>query len=85
MDSLLTLYSGRLILILTPLRRLDENNPEGDSSGRKRNAHETLGVYRDILPETAFSCSLLVLALYAASGIQPENEKVRREVPDTRS
>ncbi|MBQ9007756.1 MAG: SGNH/GDSL hydrolase family protein [Clostridia bacterium] len=83
MDGLLTLYSGRPILILTPLRRVDENNPEGDGSGRKLNAHEPLRVYRDILLETAFYYSLPVLDLYATSGIQPENERVRRELlPD---
>ena len=83
MDGLLTLYTGRPVLILTPLRRTDENNPEGDGSGRKLNAHVPLRVYRDILLETAFYYSLPVLDLYATSGIQPENETVRRELlPD---
>ena len=83
MDGLLTMYTGKPILILTPLRRINENDPEGDGSGRKLNAHEPLRVYRDILLETAFYYSLPVLDLYATSGIQPENEKVRRELlPD---
>ena len=73
MNTLLTLYPGKPVLICTPLRRLNEDDPQGDGTGRKLHAFEPLRRYRDIILETAFYYSLPVLDLYATSGIQPEN------------
>ena len=83
MDGLLTRYPGKPILIVSPLRRVNENDPQGDGSGRKLNAFVPLSVYRDILLKTAFHYSLPVLDLYATSGIQPENPVILRSLlPD---
>lgn len=83
MDGLLTRYPGKPILIVSPLRRVNENSPQGDGSGRKLNAFVPLSVYRDILLKTAFHYSLPVLDLYATSGIQPENPVILRSLlPD---
>ena len=70
MNGLLSRYPGKPVLIVTPLRRINENNPRGS---RKLQDVAPLRVYRDILLEVAFYYALPVLDLYASSGIQPEN------------
>ena len=83
MDHLLTDYPGKPVLIVTPLRRLGENDPRGDGTGRKKLSVAPLVTYRNILMEVAFHYSLPVLDLYADSGIQPENPVCReRLLPD---
>lgn len=76
MSALLTRYPGKPVVIMTPLHRLDEDNPLGD--GRKPRSAAPLSAYRDILLETAEYYALPVLDLYATSGIQP-NHPVSRE------
>lgn len=83
MDGLLTRYPGKPVVIVTPLHRLDEDNPTGDGTGRKPLSVAPLHVYRDILIEVAQRYALPVLDLYATSGIQPENAVSReRLLPD---
>lgn len=81
MSTLQTRYVGKPVLVVTPLRRADEENPFGD--GSKEKPGEILRVYRDIILEVAFAYSLPVLDLYATSGIQPTNPVViERLLPD---
>lgn len=81
MGRLMELYTGKPVVIVTPLHRLDENNPRGD--GRKPRSVAPLRVYRDILMETACYYGFPVLDLYAMSGIQPENQACRERLcPD---
>ena len=75
-NGLLEMYSGKPILILTPLHRLDENNPLGD--GRKPRSAAPLKTYKDIIVNVAEHYGLPVLDLYATSGIQPLNETNRK-------
>ncbi len=75
-NGLLEMYSGKPILILTPLHRLDENNPLGD--GRKPRSIATLKTYKDIIVNVAEQYGLPILDLYATSGIQPLNETNRK-------
>ena len=75
MDGLLTRYAGKPVVILTPLHRLNEENPHGD--GRKPHSVAPLSVYREILMDTARWSALPVLDLYAESGIQPANPRCR--------
>ena len=75
-NGLLEMYSGKPILILTPLHRLDENNPLGD--GRKPRSIATLKIYKDIIVNVAEQYGLPILDLYATSGIQPLNETNRK-------
>lgn len=83
MDHLLTRYPGKPVLICTPLRRSNEDDPLGDGTGRKLHAFAPLRVYRDILLEVAFQYSLPVLDLYATSGVQPANPAILRALlPD---
>lgn len=76
MSRLLERYAGKPVVILTPLHRLNEDNPKGD--GRKPFSVAPLRVYRDILMEVACIYALPVLDIYATSGIQP-NMPVCRE------
>ena len=83
MDGLLTRYPGKPVLIVTPLRRLNENDPGGDGTGRKLNAFVPLNTYREIILQAAYYYSLPVLDLYATSGIQPENPVILKTLlPD---
>ena len=81
MTTLLDLYTGKPILICTPLRRTDEENPLGD--GSKPFSVAPLRQYRDILMEVAFYYALPVLDLYSVSGIQPALPLIQaRLIPD---
>ena len=71
MNGLQAAYPVQPIVILTPLHRLNEDDPRGDSD--KPTLQGPLRVYRDILLETALRCALPVLDLYAVSGMNPEN------------
>ena len=83
MDRLITLYCGKPVLIVTPLRRLNENDPRGDGTGRKLLSVAPLSVYRQILMETASQYALPILDLYTTSGIVPENPvSLQRLLPD---
>lgn len=83
MNGLLTLYPGKPVAIITPLHRLNEDNPKGDGTGRKQQSVAPLSVYRRILLEVAEHYALPVLDLYATSGIQPENPVSRERLcPD---
>lgn len=70
MNGLLTRYSGKPIVIVTPLHRDNENDPTG---GGKPFSVAPLSAYRHILMEVAEWYGLPVLDLYATSGIQPAN------------
>lgn len=75
-NGLLNIYSGKPILILTPMHRLNEDNPFGD--GPKISPVAPLSVYRKILINVAEQYALPVLDLYSTSGIQPSNETNRQ-------
>ena len=81
MSYLLDAYTGKPVLICTPLRRSDEENPRGE--GNKPFSVAPLRTYRDILMEVAFYYALPVLDLYSVSGIQPALPCIReRLIPD---
>lgn len=67
--SLIEKYPSIPIVVLTPLHRLNEDNPRGD--GYKEPTAE-LKVYVNIIREVAEYYSLPVLDLYAVSGLQPK-------------
>jgi len=83
MSYLLERYCGKPIVFLSPLHRLEEENPAGDGTGRKLEIRATLAQYRRILLETAEYYGLPVLDLYAVSGMQPRHQACReRLMPD---
>lgn len=68
------------IVVLTPLHRLNEDNPRGDN---KPAPVGTLKTYVDIIKEVAEYYSLPVLDLFAESGIQPAIPLIREKyMPD---
>ena len=83
MSGLMERFCGKPIVFMSPLHRLDENNPEGDGTNSKLDVRGTLKDYRDILMEVAAYYAIPVLDLWATSGMQPEIETCReRLMPD---
>lgn len=81
MSGLLNMYTGKPIVIVTPLHRLNENSPLGE--GEKTIPGEPLKTYRKIIVEVAEYYALPILDLYATSGLQPENDACREMlIPD---
>ena len=68
--SLLEKYSESPIVVMTPLHRLNEDNPRGD--GNKPRDVGNLKTYVDVIREVAEYYSLPVLDLYKESGLQPK-------------
>lgn len=67
------------LVMMTPLHRLNENNPMGDGGTRKTVATGILKDYVDAEREVAEYYSIPVLDLYAVSGMQP-SVQVNREL-----
>ena len=79
--ALINKYPSSTIVILTPLHRLNEDNPRGD--GGKPEDVGTLAYYTDIIREVAQYYSLPVLDLFAVSGMQPRVPVIQEKyVPD---
>lgn len=73
-------YSGKLIVIATPLHRLGENSRNGE---RKPNDAGSLRDYVQAIRQVAEYYSLPVLDLFAVSGMQPAVESQRKRfMPD---
>ena len=73
MRDLVRIYTGKPIVIITPLHRLYEEREDG----------ENLENYVDIIKKTAKYYSLPVLDFFAESGIQPCVDEVREKLcPD---
>lgn len=66
--KLIERYPDKLIVVVTPLHRWNENNPHGDD---KPNPVGTLQDYVQIIRQVAEFYSLPVLDLFASYGIQP--------------
>ncbi len=78
--SLIEKYPQSVIVLLTPLHRLNENNPKGD---RKPEPVATLKEYVQIIREVAEYYSLPICDLFANSGIQPAISVMKeRYMPD---
>lgn len=83
MRELIERYTGKPVVIVTPLHRDNEDDPRGDGTGRKKLSVAPLRVYRDIIAETARQYALPVLDLYNTSGIVPSIPACREKLlPD---
>lgn len=83
MSYLMERYCGKPIVFLSPLHRIEEDDPAGDGTDRKLEVRATLAEYRRILLEAAAYYGLPVLDLYATSGMQPKHPVCReRLMPD---
>jgi len=81
MTWLLRTYPGKPILFLTPLHRVNEDNPLGD--GSKTTPCPPLSAYREGLMQAALIHSIPVLDLYATSGIDATNPVILEKLmPD---
>ena len=67
--KLIERYPESKIVVLTPLHRLNEDNPRGDC---KDKPYAVLKAYVDMLRNVAEYYSLPMLDLYKVSGIQPK-------------
>ena len=83
MSGLMARYCGKPILFLSPLHRLEEDDPEGDGTQGKLDVRAPLKQYRAILMEVAGYYAIPVLDLWATSGMQPHHPVSReRLMPD---
>ncbi len=74
-------FPDKVKFIMTPLHRLNEDNPKGD--GNKTYNVAPLKVYVDIIREMAEYYAIPVVDFYKDSGIQPKVEVLRtRFCPD---
>lgn len=79
--SLLEKYTEKPIVVVTPLHRINEDNPKGD--GNKPSDVGVLKTYVDIIREVAEYYSLPVLDLYKNSGMQPKVPVIKETyIPD---
>lgn len=79
--KLIEKYPQSIIVIVTPLHRVDEMNPRGE--GNKLEDVAPLSVYVDIIKEVARYYSLPVCDLYANSGLQPNVSVIKEKyIPD---
>ena len=80
-SELIAKFPQALIVILTPLHRIGENDNTGMAHGIPKGVR--LEDYVDLIKEAARYYSLPVLDLYAASGMQPEVPAIREAyIPD---
>jgi len=80
-SGIMNRYPTATVVIMTPLHRLNEDNPRGD--GHKTENLAVLTEYIRIIKEVAAYYSLPLLDLYSLSGIQPKVEVNRlRYCPD---
>ena len=79
--ALVERFPGKPVVVMTPLHRLNENNPAGEHG--KSVPTTSLKGYVEIIREVAEYYSLPVLDLYARSGLQPAVPVIREKfVPD---
>ena len=79
--SLINKYPASKIVMLTPMHRLNEDNPRGD--GGKPEDVAPLRTYVNIIREVAEYYSIPVLDLFAESGITPKVDVLKeRYMPD---
>ena len=78
--ALIEKYPGVPVVILTPLHRLNEDNPKGDN---KPAPVGTLKEYVNIIREVAEYYSFPILDLYKESGLQPKVPIIQQKyIPD---
>lgn len=78
MKKLINKYPDSQIVFMTPIHRLNEDNPYGDEYQGTEKIYAPLKTYVEIIKEVAEFYSIPVLDLFAVSGIQP-NVHILRE------
>ncbi len=77
-EGVINKYPEATIVIMTPLHRIQEDNPRGDGMKKDGDGIAPLSTYVEIIKEVAAYYSLPLLDLWSVSGIQPK-VKVLRE------
>lgn len=72
-------YPKAEIVVMTPLHRIEEDDPRGDGFKKDGEGMAPLSVYVDIIKEVACFYSLPVLDLWSVSGIQPKVQVLREK------
>lgn len=81
MEELIAKYPTSVVVFMTPLHRLNEDNPRGD--GNKAEDVADLSTYVGIIKEVARFYAIPVLDLFSVSGIQPKVPVIQqRYCPD---
>ena len=77
-EGVINKHPEAVIVVMTPLHRIQEDNPRGDGNKADGEGLAPLSTYVDIIKEVAAYYSLPTLDLWSVSGIQPK-VKILRE------
>lgn len=78
-EGVINKYPEATIVIMTPLHRIQEDNPRGDGEKKDGDGVALLSSYVDIIKEVAEYYSLPLLDLWSLSGIQPKVQILREK------
>ena len=77
-EGVINKHPEAVIVVMTPLHRIQEDNPRGEGNKADGEGLAPLSTYVDIIKEVAAYYSLPTLDLWSVSGIQPK-VKILRE------
>ena len=78
-EGVINKYPEATIIVMTPLHRLQEDNPRGDGNKKDGEGIAPLIEYVNIIKDVAAYNSLPVLDLWSVSGIQPKVPVLREK------
>ena len=78
-EGVINKHPEAVIVVMTPLHRIQEDNPRGDGNKADGEGLAPLSAYVDIIKEVAAYYSLPVLDLWSVSGIQPKVKMLREK------
>ena len=78
-EGVINKYPEATIIVMTPLHRIQEDNPQGDGNKKDGEGIAPLVEYVNIIKEVAIYYSLPVLDLWSISGIQPRVPVLREK------
>ena len=78
-EGIINKYPEATVVVMTPLHRIQEDNPRGDGLKKDDEGLAPLSSYVEIIKEVAQYYSLPVLDLWSMSGIQPKVQIIREK------
>ena len=78
-EGIINKYPEATVVVMTPLHRIQEDNPRGDGLKQDGEGLAPLSSYVEIIKEVAQYYSLPVLDLWSVSGIQPKVQIIREK------
>ena len=76
-EGIINKYPEATVVVMTPLHRIQEDNPRGDGLKQDGEGLAPLYSYVEIIKEVAEYYSLPVIDLWAISGIQPKVDVIK--------